>query len=417
MADPLGMTPEMWDAFVKGGNLGSAQPSLSAATPANSSFPGRATIESLLRGGAAPAAPSATGGLWGALTKPRAVGDVAKLAGRGALMAGKAGLKALSTPATWIPSIAGMTASKMAGGDLMTGLDPAMFARALGEGYAQRAPTWMGGLTDAEIAAARSEGAGDIEGRFGAVPGAVVPRAPVTVDSKSGLPVDAGAYDPTMAGFNTPAVPATNVLPPIVPFTSADIDSNRVPAFGTGAFRNTRTGAVTNLDTRGSPGPGAVPSVPQDAGNVVARGTGAMMNIKERTGAAVQQQAQGKLLLELLMKQPGMTKDAAEAAALQARLKLAGMESDPARAAAITMGRAATEPQFSVPLAAMPDAKTGALPVLQTRGPGAGAIRQVTPQRMFTKADLEFNMKNSGKPRAQILRDARAAGHAIEAGL
>ena len=376
-------------------------------------------IDAILGGSKAAPAPVASaaptaGGIWDFLTKARTLGGTAKVAGAGALAAGKGALavgKGFLHPATLIPSVAGVAASKMAGGDIASGLDPAMFARALGEGYAQRAPTWLGGLTNAEIAAGKELGAGDIEGRFGAVPPArTAPTpAPVVAPAPAGGPsvADYGAL------YTAPAPAPVNA-----PFTSADFEGGRVPISGTGAFRNERTGVVTNLDTRGSPGFGAVPA--RSAGDVIARGTGAMMNIKERTGAAVQQTAQNKMLVELLTKQPGMTKNAAEAQVANATLELAQRHlqagGSPAEASAILGHRADVGPQFSVPLSAMPGPK-GELPVLQTRGKGAGAVRQVTPQKTFTQADLTTSMKSSGKPREQVLRDARAAGYAVEAGL
>jgi hypothetical protein len=93
------------------------------------------------------------------LTKPRTVTETAKPVGKGLLSLSKG---ILASPATYIPSAAGALASTVAGGSPLEGLDPENFARALGEGYARYAPTFLGGLTPEEIRAGDEFGASDI---------------------------------------------------------------------------------------------------------------------------------------------------------------------------------------------------------------------------------------------------------------
>lgn len=225
-------------------------------------------------------------------------------------------------------------------------------------------------------------------------------HAPVTVDNATGavVPGTTEGYDALMTApprFSASGGAAAFAALPPAPFTAADIEGTRVPASGFGAFRRTTPGNEGDVVNLGSPvpmGPSAIPGryVPKTfAGQAVqAGGDLALMGNQARYNALY-----AKLMMDY-----------------QSRIDAAAARG--VEAAKINAGN----PQFSVPLSAMPD-KTGALPVIQNRGFGAGTMRMVTPTRPFTKEDLAANMKSSGRTREEVLRDARARGYEPEAGL
>lgn len=231
---------------------------------------------------------------------------------------------------------------------------------------------------------------------------------------------DVDTLNTTMAAVPpAPAlVSAPSAAAPRAPFV--DVTGTSVPLPGMGAIRNTRTGAVTSLDS-GVPrtASGAAPLHP------VASFFGAGMELRARANQQAAGERQAKVVADLLAKGPQAERDTAAAA--NERVRTAAAEAhlkanpgDFGGAAAIAAGRAVPTDRFTVPVTAMPDPKTGATPVLNT---ARGTMQMVTPTKgVFTKADLEANMKKLGnlppeEARARVLRDARAAGYVPEAGL
>lgn len=231
-----------------------------------------------------------------------------------------------------------------------------------------------------------------------------------------------------------PAIPMTGVVPPVgatppvAPFTAADVRGTRIPTPGTGAILNNRTGVVTNINA---------PMTPEDiaANEMRAQGRAvygvdnrepafgataggdaiaAIMNIKERTGKAVQAQAVNKMLMDYALKAPGASESAAKAQIHAATLEQARLAAErgatPAETSAILAGRAPVMPTFGESLTSMPD-KAGTLTLIQRTGPGAGAVRKVVPtpaQRTLTRAQVVAQARANGETPEQGLARAKA---------
>lgn len=183
------------------------------------------------------------------------------------------------------------------------------------------------------------------------------------------------------------------------PFTSADIDNGRVPAPGTGVIRNNATGRLIQIDS--PPPPAAVSAEPPlEPGYQGIRGyVGALMNQRRAAQTEAQKMATA-------LKMPELYKTTAEAAKLEAIQKLAAAEPDPVKKAAILSGYAPAESSVTVPQGYMGDF-TKDIPVITTKGPGAGTVRLTQPLRagqVATAADLAADIKRLGS-RAAVLAE------------
>lgn len=256
--------------------------------------------------------------VWSNLTRPISLGTAARAVGSGALAVGGAAARVGGVASAVLPA-AGVLASKMAGGDVASGLNPSLMTNALGEGYARYAPTWAGGLDAASVAAGDSQGASDIEGRFGAVP------VPTSAAPAPARPTDQTSWkDAAAIPWGATPAPATPTLPPVAAMTAADIRGRGVPVSGTGGAVNDSTGRVMNFDTReiasptapapmvsasqydamrgGTPMPnGGLPdTTPQPfRGTAAARFFGAGMNIKQIADDNAQRANAAKLATEM----------------------------------------------------------------------------------------------------------------------
>lgn len=355
------------------------------------------------------AAPTSAGGASSIFSRPISAWGALKTAGRGALSTLRS--HPVGAAAAVLPA-AGALASKMAGGSAVEGaLRPDLLTNALGEGYARFAPTWMGGISKESIAAGDIEGASDIEGRFGArsvTPGVVArPRPAVVGPTYNNAGPWTSGYDLHGGGDTIPG--SASYLPPVAPFTAEDIRGSRVPVRGTGAFMNSR-GEVTNLDTRAS---APVAEAPEANYGVAGNMIGAMMNQRRAAATEARGVATNKMLMDYALKAPGAQESANKAAIHAATLEQAKRAADagasPSDVSLILAGRAPVSPTFGVVDTIMPD-KTGAVPVLQRSGPGAGTIRTVTPQpaaRTATAADLAADVKRLGSKEVVLREYAR----------
>src|SRR3990167_2765428 len=233
-------------------------------------------------------------------------------------------------------------------------------------------PWWLKGAA-ATAGYLAPDAAEAIAGAFG---GGAVP-APKKVPSITPPPMGQWGAEPDIregAGSSTIQGEAPGTVapafPPVVPFTAEDIRGTRRPAFGTGAFMNSR-GEVTNLDTRAS----ALGVVSPEANFGVA----------------------GNMVGALMNQRRAVAKGAADAGASASDVSL------------ILAGRAPVSPTFGVVETVMPD-KTGAIPVLQRSGPGAGTIQTVTPRPAATTAtaeDFAAAVKRLGSKEAVLREYAR----------
>lgn len=202
-------------------------------------------------------------------------------------------------------------------------------------------------------------------------------------------------YDP--AGFGVEPSIATPTSAP-APFTAEDVRGARVPARGTGAILNTRTGTVTNLDTRGAE-PIAVPVADGSVGSYV----GALMNQRRAAAIAARDLAVTKAGLQY-----GGTAAknlaAAENEELRTAAAIAHLQANPgdfAGAAAAAAGRA-QPPKYSVPFPPMSD--TGPVTRIEAR---SGAIERVVPRQQASKADFEADVKRLGSKERVLAEYAR----------
>lgn len=131
----------------------------------------------------------------------------------------------------------------------------------------------------------------------------------VTKAAAPNMPPAAAPAIPNLPPIREPA-PAT--LAASVPFTSEDIDSGRVPASGFGAFRNNRTGVVTNIGSaEAAPVRGAGTYQPQSP---EAMFFGGAMRQKRAAAQETREMAVNKMLMDYGLKIPSMEKDIAQTA-------------------------------------------------------------------------------------------------------
>jgi len=272
-------------------------------------------------------------------------------------------------------------------------------------------PWWLKGAA-ATAGYLAPDAAEAIAGAFG---GGAVP-APKKVPSIPPPPMGQWGAEPDIregAGSSTIQGEAPGTVapafPPVVPFTAEDIRGTRRPAFGTGAFMNSR-GEVTNLDTRAS-APGVVS--PEANFGVAGNMVGALMNQRRAAATGARGLATNKMLMDYALKAPAAQESANKAALHAATLEQAKRAADAGASASdvslILAGRAPVSPTFGVVETVMPD-KTGAIPVLQRSGPGAGTIQTVTPRPAATTATAEnfaADVKRLGSKEAVLREYAR----------
>ena len=130
-----------------------------------------------------------------------------------------------------------------------------------------------------------------------------------------------------------------------------------------------------------------------------------------------------KLANDRLLKGPGAMADAAKAGIDQATLAMAkaarARGASEQEVAAILGRRAAPEPTYTVPMTSMPD-KTGAIDVLQSRGPGAGNITKVTPVTRATEQTIKDTLATNPAlkgSRAKAIEALKNTGRYDTAGL
>lgn len=398
------------------------------------------------------------------LTRPFSAWELLKGAGKGALNVLKS--RPLGTAAAVLPA-AGALASKMAGGSALEGaVRPDLLTNALGEGYARYAPTWAGGLSDASVKAGDSQGASDIDGRFGARPASpnviANPRPAVSPTYRSAGPWTSG-YGLPGGGDVPPGL--ASPFPPVSPFSAEDIRGNRVPVSSTGAFMNSR-GEVTNLDTRSIPGPAPLSAeglaaqyaptqyrerIPDAARTPAARFFGASMGLKRIAGDETRKMAEkeigvkraiaaatvgvteresmrkatadeSKSIVDWVRAQAGATKDLAEAGVLNTRLAVVqeAVKSGKyslADLAVMAAGRAPVGDRFQSPpnMQPMPgskDANTGVVFNAST-----GTYTNVPITRTITEANIAGWLNdNKGKSRKDAIAAYKARGMELAPG-
>ena len=173
--------------------------------------------------------PSAGTRAWNAIKAPRPMGW-----GAGARLLGRMSPVALAGTAS------GVLASKMAGGDVASGADPQLYSRALGEGYANVMPSWMGGLTESERRAGEQFGASNIGESATEIQANRMLGARPSADNT--------VMQEALAVTQPAATPAVRAPQPVVSPIVSEASVAQVVPFS-GAWQNDRPGVVT-----GAPG-------------------------------------------------------------------------------------------------------------------------------------------------------------------
>ncbi len=201
--------------------------------------------------------------------------------------------------------------------------------------------------------------------------------------------------------------PTAGALPP--PEALASPYNSVIPPRGTGFIRNNTTGAVTNIDSRGGPGYGAV--APTQAPGF----TGALLRLKQVSGDNALATARSTAAAHALSAQGTYMRGAAAQGTLASSAGLAAEHlkqnpGDYAGAAAIIHGRAAPGGNFKEVVGALPD-KNGAVTVLEGR---TGAVKKVTPQSPpISEENISASMRARGMTREQAIAAYKAAGHDV----
>lgn len=172
-----------------------------------------------------------------------------------------------------------------------------------------------------------------------------------------------------------------------------------------GYIRNEATGATYNF--RGAlPAATSAPTAAPQATTAPGLFAQGALGLKQITGDNTRKAATTKAAAELATKVPGAQKDAFSVSLAQQYL--AANPGDLEGAAAILSGKTNTS-TVSVPQGYMGD-YTKDVPVVTTRGPGAGTIKLTTPQRALTvatKADFAADVKRMGSKEAVLAEYAR----------
>ena len=368
-------------------------------------------IDAILRGGATPAnaAPAAVE------AAPGPIGRIAQQVPtllRGAKTAGtvvKAGGGLLSR---FLPWTAGAAAT---GGEVLGTMDKAADPASTGLDVATRAAEGVGRLGSmAAGAGLGAVAAGPVGGAIGGTLGYFAPNAIYAVRDwlrgDTPKPPAAAAPAPVVVhGSGGGAAPAVAVpaaaapaAPVVPPFTSADIDGNRVPLPGMGAFRNNRTGVVTNLDTRDPAGFGAAPGAPAGYADLMGRAFAGKMQMQMEGNRQKAEQA-------LALKSPEAFKNMAEAQAVQMRVT----EAQRAKA------RGASEAEIASILAGrnvgvVSDAFTSQPTLdpnkIDVTNKHTGEVKRITPMPQITEADIQHTMQINKMSRDQVVARLKLEG-------
>ena len=228
-------------------------------------------------------------------------------------------------------------------------------------------------------------------GRDAAPAKAVPTAAPVTAPTQLAVPNTGAA---TIRGVESSygAVPAPANAAFTTP-TAADISGTGIPVSGTGGFVNTRTGAVTAIDSRGAPGYGAESGVATTsrADGSVGSYVGALMNQRQAATTQARQLAQQKYQLEYGNRAAQGAHYAAQASNenLRTTAALAHLAKNPgdyAGAAGIASGRMQPQEQNVF----LPTMDQGKVDVGNRR---TGGVERVTVQPRPTESDIAADMK------------------------
>ena len=334
----------------------------------------------------------------------------------------------------------------------------------LGAAFKRRVGDTLGAIVNNPVARTAGEFANEYWDGTGTPPVAPVPT-PVAAPAFGAAPAAPRAFQADVRRVDNALLPPAGPAP----LTAAGIRGAVIPPPGTGAFVNNITGAVTNLDTREA-GFGAVPQMVDAATYDQMRGAapraadfglpdrtpiqrrhtwagnavGAKLNINKATGDARQAAGYAKLGADtalrrdvtaatreghLLTAATARERTAAESVGWGAKAAKAAAETDEigirsalaaeylrrnpddvAGASVVFKGGALPGASYTVPATSMADPKTGAIDVLQERGPGAGVIRKVvptSPAQTATKADFAADMKRMGSKEAVLREYAR----------
>lgn len=359
------------------------------------------------------------------------------------------GVGALGTGAAKALPVAG--AALAVGGEAMGVMEKVNDPNATGLDVATRAAEGVGRLSSMGAGAGLGATAGSVFGPVGTAAGGVIGGtvgyfAPDAIYAARDWWAGRGAAPKAAPGVTAPVAPAA----PAAPFapapntgasmlraaendmtgagttpanalwttaTAENIRGSGVPAEGTGGFINNRTGAVTTLDSRGTPGFGAV----QDTTSPVADGSvgsyvGAVMNQRRAASVEASTLAQQKLAVEGMGKGATAAKAYADAdqAVFQtaaARAHLAKNPGDYAGAAAAASGRAIPRDSYSVPFPPMNDKDP-----VTVLNKGTGALERRQPTQPISLAQAVASAKKNGtyKSDAQVRADlARMPGYRL----
>lgn len=176
-----------------------------------------------------------------------------------------------------------------------------------------------------------------------------------------------------------------------------------------GYMRNETTGATYNF--RGAlPAAISAPTAAPRATTAPGLFAQGALGLKQIAGDNARKAATTKAAAELATKVPGAQKDAFSVSLAQQHL--AANPGDLEGAAAILSGKANTS-TVSVPQGYMGD-YTKDVPVVTTRGPGAGTIKLTTPQRgSITEANITASMQAKGLTREQAKQAYRTEGYDV----
>lgn len=176
-----------------------------------------------------------------------------------------------------------------------------------------------------------------------------------------------------------------------------------------GYIRNEATGATYNF--RGAlPAATSAPTAAPQATTAPGLFAQGALGLKQIAGDNARKAAATKAAADLATKAPGAQKDAFSVSLAQQHL--AANPGDLEGAAAILSGKTNTS-TVSVPQGYMGD-YTKDVPVVTTRGPGAGTIKLTTPQRgSVTEANITASMQAKGLTREQAKQAYRTEGYDV----
>jgi hypothetical protein len=233
---------------------------------------------------------------------------------------------------------------------------------------------------------------------------APVPPAAVLPAPNTGAALIRGVENDMSGAGTTPA------NAPVTAMTAADVRGSSILVSGTGAIMNSRTGVVTDLDSRGEPGFGAVAEAPRYAPGTVGAYAGALMNQRQAAQTEARKLAAAKIYVEALGK--GATAAHATAQANQIGLQTVAAQEylrthpgDYAGAATVAAGRPLPSDKFSVPIQPM-----GPNEPVTRLNQHTGELESVSPIRYATEANITASMAARKLTRAQVIEAYRKQG-------